>query len=178
MYLKLFFVFFKIGLFSFGGGYAMIPVIEYEVHAHDWMNTQQLTDVVAVAGMSPGPIATNTAVFIGYKVGGIPGAIISAIGVTLPSLLIVIIISMIIVKMKKKSSMMDFVFYGLRPVITGLIILAAIKFAIHNDILYQTGVDWISFVIIMIGVGLLQFTKINPVFIILFSGVIGIAIYY
>lgn len=93
--IDLFLTFFKIGLVSFGGGYAMIPVIEAEVVSkHDWMTTQEFTDVIAVASMSPGPIATNSAIFIGYNTAGLPGAIFSTIGSVLPSLIIILIIAM------------------------------------------------------------------------------------
>src|SRR5690625_4764522 len=174
MYLDLFLSFLKIGFVSFGGGYAMIPVIEYEVQAHHWLTTQEFTDAVAIAGMSPGPIATNSAVFVGYKVGGMLGATISAIAVSIPSLIIVVIISIFMYKMKDQS-LMDYAFYGLRPVITGLIAYAAIKFAIQNDIIGGLqgfmNFDWIGILFVLAGLGLILFTRINPVMVILLSGV-------
>src|SRR5690625_7790716 len=88
MYWSLFLSFLKIGFVSFGGGYAMIPVIDYEVQAHQCVTTQEFTDAVAIAGMSPGPIATNSAVFVGFKVGGMSRAHISAIAGSLPSLIL------------------------------------------------------------------------------------------
>ena len=90
---ELFITFLKIGFMSFGGGYAMIPIIQHEVEQHAWMTTEHFAQSVAVAGMAPGPIATNTATLIGYKADGIVGAIISTIGMVLPSLVIVLIIS-------------------------------------------------------------------------------------
>ena len=179
LYWNLFSSFLKIGFVSFGGGYAMIPVIEYEVRSHHWLSIQEFTDAVAIAGMSPGPIATNSAIFVGYKVGGILGATISAFAVSLPSLLIVILISVFMYKMKQQN-VMDYVFYGLRPVITGLIAYAAIKFAIQNDIIstsHWLAFDWIGILFVGGGLGLILFTKINPVIIIFLSGVMGIIIY-
>src|SRR5690625_4425103 len=82
-----------IGFISFGGGYAFIPVIEMEVTKSNWMTTQEFTDVIAIAGMSPGPIATNSAIFVGYEVAGLSGAIVSAFGMVLPSLAIILAIS-------------------------------------------------------------------------------------
>ncbi len=180
MYWSLFLSFLKIGFVSFGGGYAMIPVIEYEVQAHQWLTTQEFTDAVAIAGMSPGPIATNSAVFVGFKVGGISGAIISAIAVSLPSLIIVLSI-VLFLKKAANSPLMDYAFYGLRPVITGLIAYAAIKFAIQNDIINSVHIlhfDWIGILFVIAGLGLILFKKVNPVVIILLSGVMGVIVYY
>jgi chromate transporter len=180
MYMALFYTFLKIGFISFGGGYAMIPVIEYEVQAHGWMTTQEFTDVIAIAGMSPGPIATNSAVFVGFKVGGLWGAIIAALAVSLPSLIIVLVIVLFLVKIKK-DRIMDYAFYGLRPVITGLIAFAAIRFAMQNDII-RTGlqvwnVDWIGILFILVVLVILLKTKINPAIVILLSGLFGMLIY-
>jgi chromate transporter len=177
--LQLFVSFLKIGFVSFGGGYAMIPVIEYEVQAHQWLTTQQFTDAVAIAGMSPGPIATNSAVFVGFKVGGVAGAVVAAFAVSLPSLLIVVLISVFMYKMKDQS-LMDYAFYGLRPVITGLIAYAAIKFAVQNGIIGMQLVqfDWIGVLFIIGGIALILFTRINPVMVILLSGMLGMIIYY
>ena len=181
LYANLFLTFVKIGFVSFGGGYAMIPVIEYEVHANGWMSSQEFTDVVAIAGMSPGPIATNSAVFVGYHTGGIWGAIISLIAVSLPSLLIVFIIALFISKVSKHSYM-NHVFYGLRPVIASLIAYAAIRLALQNEIIgagiHWWNLDWMGAGFIVLALSALLFTKINPVFIILGSGLLGIIIYY
>ena len=181
MYINLFLTFIKIGFVSFGGGYAMIPVIEYEVHAHGWMTTQEFTDVVAIAGMSPGPIATNSAVFVGYHVGGIEGAVISLIAVSLPSLIIVLAIALFMAKASKQT-LMSHAFYGLRPVIASLIFYAAIRLAIQNGIIgvgkYWWNLDWIGTGIIAAALTALLFTKINPAILILLSGVIGILLYY
>src|SRR4051812_515512 len=95
---SLFITFFVIGFVSFGGGYAIIPVIEHEALRHGWMTSQQLIDIIAIAGMSPGPIATNTAVFIGFQTAGLWGAVISAIAITLPSIMIVFLIAMFFYK--------------------------------------------------------------------------------
>jgi len=181
VYWDLFIVFLKIGFVSFGGGYAMIPLIEYEVQSHSWLSTQQLTDAIAIAGMSPGPIATNSAVFVGYHVGGVPGAMIAALGVSLPSLLIVVLIGVFMKKMSKNNSIMDYAFYGLRPVITALILYAAFNFAIQNGIIDGmtfANANWTGILFVFIALGLLLFTKISPVMIILLSGIAGVVVYY
>lgn len=170
MYWDLFFSFFKIGFVSFGGGYAMIPLIEFEVQSNNWLTAQQLTDAIAIAGMSPGPIATNSTVFVGFQVAGIPGAIVSAFAVSLPSLLIVVLIALFMNRMKSDNSLMDSAFYGLRPVIAALIMYAAINFAVQNDIIQGmslVSVDWISILFVFIALGMLLFTRISPVMVIL-----------
>lgn len=93
MLLDLFLTFLLIGFVSFGGGYAIIPMIQLEVERHGWMTSQELIDVIAVAGMSPGPIATNTAVFIGFHVAGFWGGATAALAMTLPSVLIVLLLA-------------------------------------------------------------------------------------
>jgi chromate transporter len=180
VYLDLFLVFLKIGFVSFGGGYAMIPLIEYEVATYNWMTTQEFTDAIAIAGMSPGPIATNSAVFVGYHVGGVLGASVAAIAVTLPSLLIVVLIGLFMQRMTTGKNVMDYAFFGLRPVITALIAYAAINFAVQNGImdLAIANVDWVGILFVIAALGFLLFTKVSPVFVILVAGIAGIVVYY
>jgi len=180
VYWDLFIVFLKIGFVSFGGGYAMIPLIEYEVAAHEWMAFREFTDAIAIAGMSPGPIATNSAVFVGYHVGGVLGASIAAVAVTLPSLLIVVLIGLFMQRMTTGKHVMDYAFLGLRPVIAALIAYAAINFAIQNGIidLAIAYIDWGGVLFVIAALALLLFTKISPVFVILMAGIAGIVVYY
>lgn len=173
--LKLFFTFFKLGLVSFGGGYAMIPLIEYEIQSHEWLTIYELTDIIAIAGVSPGPIATNVAVIIGYKLAGVTGAVISLLAVSTPSFIIVILIALFFMKIQQHTITQS-VFYGLRPVITGLIANAGIKFALFNQII---GFDFhiTGILIMLIGLSLLIFTKLHPVLLILLSGIAGIIVH-
>lgn len=175
--LKLFWTFLLIGSVSFGGGYAMIPIIEIEVAKNSWMTIQEFTDVIAIAGMSPGPIATNSAVFVGYRTAGILGAIFSAVGMVLPSLILVLVISSFF-KRINQHKLVKSSFYGLRPVITGLIIYAAITFAISNNLF--TSVSFGSFSSVAIYVFALLFLvylKMHPLIVILLSGLVGILIF-
>lgn len=173
----LFYVFLMIGAVSFGGGYAMIPLIEHEVTSRGWMTTQALTDVIAVAGMSPGPIATNSAIFVGYQVSGILGAVVSALGMILPSLLIVIIVASFFYKMDK-NKLVQSAFYGLRPIITGLIIFAAIRFALSNDVIGELNWHTISMMAITAGaLFLLLKFRTHPLIVIIISGLVGVALY-
>lgn len=179
---QLFLTFFMIGAVSFGGGYSMIPVIEREVvYVHQWMSLQTFTDVVAVSGMSPGPIATNSAIFVGYRMAGVPGAVIATTGMVLPSLIIILIVAAFFYKVKN-SKLVKQGFYGLRPIITGLIFYAAITFAIGNGVLPTTvgAIGWqtLSLIAIFIFslVALIKF-KTHPVIVILLSGLAGTALF-
>lgn len=175
---ELFSTFFIIGLVSFGGGYAMIPVIENEVSQHGWMTIQQFTDVIAIAGMSPGPIATNSAILVGYSTAGITGAIISALGILLPSLLLVIGVATFFVKLHHYPIVKS-IFYGLRPIVTSLIIYAAITFSLSNNLI-SLKVSWHSVSLILIfGISLFVLLRLrwHPVYVIVLSGLVGIALY-
>jgi chromate transporter len=175
--IELFWMFLLIGFISFGGGYAMIPIIEMEVLERGWMTTQQFTDVIAIAGMSPGPIATNSAIFVGYHVQGIPGAIASGLGMVIPSLLLVIIIAMFFQKISKNKHV-ESAFYGLRPIITGLIGYAAIKFAISNHLITSITLKSSSLLLIFaISLFALIKLRLHPALVIIMSGVVGMAIY-
>lgn len=173
----LFKTFLMIGAVSFGGGYAMIPVIELEVSKHGWMTTQEFTDVIAIAGMSPGPIATNSAIFVGYQTAGLPGAIVSAIGMVIPSLVIILVLATFFYKFNEHN-LVKSAFYGLRAIITGLIFYAAINFAISNNLVGSW--SWETFALLTIfGLSLFSFIrlKLHPLLVIIISGMIGIIIF-
>jgi chromate transporter len=185
-YLRLFLSFFKIGLFSFGGGYAMIPLIQSENAMYNWISSSDLIDIIAISEMTPGPVAVNSATFIGYNAGGILGGIIATIGVTLPSLLLVLIVANVFFKFSKHP-LKTMAFYGIRPVIAGLIISAALVVA--ETAFFKSGISLnetaenifqlISLqnvFIFVLSLLLLLKTKINPVIIILISGILGVLI--
>ncbi|CAM3542956.1 chromate transporter [Marinicrinis lubricantis] len=178
IFLQLFVAFLLIGFFSFGGGYAMIPIIEEEVvERFHWMSANEFTEVIAVAGMAPGPVATNSAVFIGYHTAGLPGAIIAAFAMTLPSLLLVISISMFLYRYIRYRSV-KCAFYGLRPVITGFIIYAALSFAMRSGMIGSASLEQIGLIAIFAGsLFLLMKYRLHPLAVIGLSGVAGIVIY-
>ncbi len=108
MILDLFLAFFKIGLFSFGGGYAMLPFIqEQTIEVHGWLTTAEFLDILGIAQVTPGPISVNTATFVGYRLAGIPGALISTFAVILPSFIIVMIISFFFKKFQTSKFIQD-----------------------------------------------------------------------
>ncbi|WHH61326.1 chromate transporter [Petroclostridium sp. X23] len=125
---KLFWTFFKIGLFSFGGGYAMIPLIQEEIQANGWIEAQEFADIVAISQMTPGPIAVNAATYIGVKTAGVLGSVAATLGVSLPSFILVILIAGVMVKFKQNSGV-ESVLRGIRPVTIGLISSAVLFFA-------------------------------------------------
>lgn len=175
--IELFWMFLLIGFVSFGGGYAIIPIIEMEVIKKGWMSTQQFTDLIAIASMSPGPIATNSSILVGYKVQGIAGAIAAGLGMVLPSLILVILIAVFFYRIHK-NKYVESAFYGLRPIITGLIGYAAIKFAISNHLV--DSISWYSSSLLLIfALSLFALIKLrwHPALVILISGILGAAIY-
>jgi chromate transporter len=175
---ELFKMFFVVGLVSFGGGYSIMPVIEHDVIKHGWMTTQEFTNIIAVAGMSPGPIAANSAILVGYSIAGITGSIISALGILLPSMILVLIIATFFLKLNHYPIVKS-MFYGIRPIVTSLILFAAIRFAITNNIV-SFNFTWHTLSLLLVfGCSLAALLKFHwhPAYIIVLSGLVGIALY-
>ncbi|SDE20369.1 chromate transporter [Paenibacillus sp. UNCCL117] len=177
IYFELFATFLMIGFVSFGGGYAMIPVIERQVTGKGWMSIQEFTDVIAVAGMSPGPMGTNSAIFVGYQTAGIGGAGFAAAGMVLPSLLIVIAVGYGFSKIDK-NRWVQYALYGLRPIITGLIFYGAIRFAVSNHMIDSLDMRTLGSLLFFLGAlaALLRF-RMHPFQVIVISGLTGAAVY-
>ena len=117
----LFFTFFKIGAFTIGGGYAMLPLIQREVlEEHQWLDTEEFTTILAIAEMTPGPVAINTATFVGYRTVGVPGAAAASLGVVLPSFLIILTIAVFLPRFAGHP-VVERLFYGIRPAVVALI---------------------------------------------------------
>ncbi|OXS76593.1 chromate transporter [Domibacillus enclensis] len=173
----LFKTFFVIGLVSFGGGYAIIPVIKVAVVRQGWMNTQTFTDVVAIAGMSPGPIATNTAVFTGFQVNGLSGAAVAALAMVLPSLILVLVVASFFGRLNHNRTMKA-VFYGLRPVVIALILFAAVTFALSAGMTNGVNTHTASLVgIFLFSLFLLVKRGAHPAYVIGMAGLLGMAFY-
>lgn len=186
--LNLFVTFFKIGLFTFGGGYAMIPIITDEVLLNGWLTESQVLDFIAVAESTPGPIAVNMATFIGSNTGGILGAICATLGVVLPSFIIILLIVSVISGLMKFAGVKAFL-SGVRPIVVGLIITTGITMAL-TVILSITSLnnlsiafDWRALVIFVANAILhivyKKITKknISTILLILFSACLGIVFY-
>ena len=185
IFLELFWVFFLIGAFTFGGGYAMIAMIQQQVVSRGWMQTQQLIDFVAIAESTPGPIAVNMATFVGTRMGGFWGALCATTGVVLPSFIVILIVARCY-QAFRKSKWVQGVMSGLKPAVVGLIASAAVSVAlavfapagISLQIL-RTPSTWFW---LAVGAGVLLLTckykKMHPVVIVCICGVIGIAAGY
>lgn len=173
VYLQLFYTFFVIGLFTFGGGYAMLSLIQNEVVVnHPWLTAQQFTDIVAISQMTPGPIGINTATYVGYTVtGNIFGSLTATLAVSLPSFIIVLTICRLYEKFKS-SNIFESLLKALRPTVIGMIAAAA-GILITKDNFF----DWTSWVLFAAGFISTQWLKMNPILVIILSGAIGYFIY-
>lgn len=174
---SLFFTFFKIGFISFGGGYAMIPVIQHEVETHHWMTPDQFVQAVGVAGMGPGPIAANSATLVGFEVMGLPGAVAATLGIVMPSLLLVVVLAAFFYKIHDHA-MVRAIFYGLRPVVTALIVYAAIR--LWSSGTGIGGLNWHTVATLLITggalIGIIKY-RLHPLAVIVVSGVLGIVFF-
>jgi chromate transporter len=180
-YLELLITFFKIGAFSFGGGYAMIPFFEKEIAVHHWSAASDYTKVIAIAQVFPGPFAVDSSAYIGFKVAGIIGAIIATIGLCLPSFLAFVFITRRYIEFKA-NRYIQMVLGGVRPVVIGLLISAV--YIIGFKPVIGTGNTpvhfWLGIKAVLLTVAgflLLKYTKVNPVIFIILFGVIGIVLF-
>jgi chromate transporter len=171
IYLRLFYVFFKIGLFSFGGGYAMLPLIQQQVvSANKWVSVKEFIDIVAISQITPGPIAINSATYIGFKAAGFWGSTLATLGVTMPSVIIMIIICKFFFKFKN-NKYVESAFLGLRPSVVGLIAAAAILVA------YGAFIDYKSVIIFVVAFGASYKYKTDPILMTAVAAVIGLILY-
>lgn len=179
IFLDLFWTFLKIGALTFGGGYAMLPLIESEALAHGWMTSEEILNLVAVSESTPGPFAVNASTYIGMNVGGFLGALLATLGVVLPSFIIILIVASCFLKFKKSKTVAGLM-SGLKPATVGLIGAALLSMlltvffpsGIHANV-FSTPEFYLSLGIFGLGL-VLSFRKIQPVYVILLSAVLGI----
>lgn len=181
IYPALFLTFFQVGLFSIGGGYAAIPLIQNQVvFAHGWLTMDQFADLVTIAEMTPGPIAINAATFVGTHIAGIPGALISTFGCILPSVVIVSALSYLYTRLKTLSVLQNML-SGLRPAVVALIASAGLS--ILQLVLFkgrQMGFDhvqWISLGLFLVAFLLLRRLKWNPILVMSLCGAAALGLY-
>lgn len=169
--LNIFLVFLRIGAFSFGGGYAMLPLIEQEVvENYNWLELGEFVDIIALSQMSPGPISINAATFIGFKHVGLVGGIVGTVGVVSFSFLIVTVMASIILK-NRQSSTIEGIFRGIRPAVIGLIAAATVSLSETSIVDFRTSV--IGFLALLI----IGKFKLHPIIIVMISGTLGIVVY-
>ena len=188
VFLQLFYTFFKIGLFGFGGGYAMLSMIQGEVVTrYGWLTAQEFTDIVAISQMTPGPIGINSATYLGYTTiadcygtsHGILGSIIATFAVVLPSFLLMLTISKFFLKYQKHPSV-EAVFSGLRPAVVGLLASAALvlmnseNFSSPKEDIYSFVISCLIFLVAFIGT---KKYKLNPIGMIVACGIAGLILY-
>lgn len=183
-YLVLFLEFLKIGAFTFGGGYAMIPFIQETVLKHGWLTNQQLIDFIAVSESTPGAFAVNISTYVGSQVGGFFGAVCATLGVVLPAFFVILLIAKIYDKFKE-SKLTQGAMFGLKSTVVGLIGAAVVSIAqevlLPNGFalsVFSTSLFWFSAVLFAVMLFLLLYKKISPVFIILISACSGIVAGY
>ena len=189
IFFELFCTFFLIGLFTFGGGYAMIPMIQDQIVGRGWMNDAQLSDFIAISESTPGPFAINISTFVGSQTAGIGGAICATIGVILPSFIIIILVSIILSKFLKNRFVQGGL-NGVKPVILALILSTAIIFLVKmalyqgNALFSQTiTFNRVSITLLILLSGFLlvykkiQKKSLNPILLLLLSAGLGIILF-
>lgn len=179
IYLKLFFSFLQIGLFSFGGGYASLRLIQEQVVTqNNWLSLSEFTDLITISQMTPGPIAVNSATFVGIKVAGIGGAVCATAGCILPSCIIVTILAKLYFKYRNVNAMSD-VLSTLRPAVVSMIAAAGVSILVSafwggGGISLDT-TKWVLVAAFAVCFLLLRKTKLNPVWVMVIAGVINTA---
>lgn len=190
LFLELFYTFLKIGLFSFGGGYGMLSVIQGEVVSrHGWLSASEFTDIVAISQMTPGPIGINSATYVGYTAvlnSGLPewlavlGSLVASFAVMLPSFVLMLLVSRFFMKYSKHPGV-EAVFKGLRPAVVGLIASAALLLMTKENFgsLDDTPLQfWVSIALFVAAFVAMKFFKISPILILFLAGVFGGVFYW
>lgn len=183
IYVELLWSFFQIGLFSIGGGYAAMPLIQHQVvDLHPWLTMTQFADIMTIAEMTPGPIAINSATFVGIQVAGLPGALVATLGCILPSCIIVMALAYLYYRYKGLS-MVQGILSGLRPAVVAMITSAGISLLILSLYGAQeltadlSGVNWISMGIFTVAILILRRWKVNPIWVMAGAGAAGVLLY-
>lgn len=182
IYLQLFLSFLQIGLFSFGGGYAAMPLIQSQVvTAHGWLSMSEFTDLITISQMTPGPIAINSATFVGIKIAGLPGALVATIGCILPSCILVTLIAGLYLKYQNVNALQS-VLNSLRPAVVAMIASAGISILVTafwgsetHAVLAET--NWTLVIIFAVCILLLRKFKMNPIWVMLLAGIMNAAVF-
>ena len=168
---EIFWVFTKIGAFTIGGGYAMIPLIQNEMSRRGWLSEEDLPDIIALAQSAPGILAVNVAIFAGYRIRGLKGSIVATVGTALPSFFIILFIAALFSGYQNNPDVIR-IFKGIRPVVISLIAVPMIKLAHKNN------KTWWAWTISGITLALVSFLKVSPIYILLTIIVSALSITY
>ncbi|MGI6256203.1 MAG: chromate transporter [Acutalibacter sp.] len=177
IYLEIFLIFFKIGAFTFGGGYAMLPLIQQEVLSHGWMDMEQLVNFVAVSESTPGPLAVNLSTYVGAETAGFPGALCATLGVVLPSFLIIMLVAKFY-QAFQKNQIIKGCMNGLRPTVVGMIAASLLSVAGSAFPATAGWIQWIAAAVLLVAIIIAHWKKIHPILLIVASAVVGIAVGY
>ena len=166
-YLELFCSFFKIGIFTFGGGYAMIPIIQAEVITRKgWIKEQEFLDLLTLAQSAPGPISLNTAVFVGYKMYGYSGALSSLAGVVLPSFTILLLVAMFFSQIRS-NPIVDAAFRGMQPIVVAIMLAPILGFT--------KGMHWTLIALAAAITMVIWYFGVSPIYLLIAGAVAGLA---
>ena len=175
--LQLVWSYLKIGFFGFGGGYAMLSLIHSEVVVrNEWLTNGEFSDIIAISQMTPGPIALNSATYIGYEVAGVLGSMVATTAVCIPALTLMMLLTRFFIKLHNNRYVQSVVL-AMRPVVVGMIMSAALLLVFpHSDDgrSFIDGWSWLIFALALLG----SAKKINPILLILLSGIAGVIIYW
>lgn len=172
LYLQLFISFFKIGLFGFGGGYAILSLIQHEILTHGWITQSELTDIVAISQMTPGPIGINSATYVGYATtGSVWGAVVATFAIVLPSFIIMLSLSKFMFAVQG-NKYMEYALQGLRPTVVGLIAAAALLLVNRENF-----IDYKSVILFIVAFILSFKFKLHPILLIVLAAVAGLILY-
>lgn len=175
--LQLVWSYLKIGFFGFGGGYAMLSLIHSEVVVrNEWLTNGEFSDIIAISQMTPGPIALNSATYIGYEVAGVLGSVVATTAVCIPALTLMMLLTRFFLKLHNNRYVQSVVL-AMRPVVVGMIMSAALLLVFpHSDDgrSFIDGCSWLIFALALLG----SAKKINPILLIVVSGIAGVVIYW
>lgn len=183
IYIQLFLSFFKIGMFSIGGGYAAMPLIQNEVVTlHKWLTMKEFVDIITISQMTPGPIAINSATFVGIQIAGFPGAVVATLGCITPSFIIVLSLAMIYFKYRRLNAI-NGVLGGLRPAVVSLIASAGVSMVLlaffgENKMSFRgININYFSIFLFAVCMFLLRRLKLSPTYVMIGSGIVGGIVY-
>lgn len=183
IHLQLLWVFFRVGLFTIGGGYAMLPLIQAEIENRGWITASEFVDMIAIAEMTPGAVGVNTATFVGYRLAGLAGALVATTGIALPSLIMVLIISTALDRFRDHPTV-EAVLTGIRPVVAGLIASAAVfvtRAAIVLDGPHAEqglfGLDPLAIAICVVSLVAVAKYRLHPIGTMVAAAIIGILVF-
>ena len=177
IYLELFLIFFKIGAFTFGGGYAMLPLIQQEVLSQGWMDLEQLVNFIAVSESTPGPLAVNLSTYIGAETGGLLGSFCATVGVVLPSFVIILLVAKFY-QAFQTNTLVKGCMNGLRPTVVGMI--GASLLSVGASAFPAAGgvMQWVLAAVLLAAILVAHWKKVHPILLIVGSAVVGIAAGY